>query len=34
LGARPAAGLTRFPEAWKRLTTEPNFVFFRLTPRR
>ncbi len=24
----------RFPEAWKRLTTEPNFIFFRLRPRR
>lgn len=22
----------RFPEAWERLTTQPNFLFFRLTP--
>ncbi|MGH2881637.1 MAG: hypothetical protein ACRDPA_02865 [Solirubrobacteraceae bacterium] len=24
----------RFPEAWERLSTQPNFVFFGLTPRR
>jgi SAM-dependent methyltransferase len=24
----------RFPEAWRRLTTEPWFLFFRLTPNR
>lgn len=25
---------SRFPDVWKRLTTEPNFVFFKLRPRR
>jgi SAM-dependent methyltransferase len=24
----------RYPDVWKRLTTEPNFVFFKLRPRR
>lgn len=23
----------RFPDKWKRLSTEPNFLFFRLSPR-
>jgi hypothetical protein len=24
----------RFPEAWERLSTQPHFLFFRLTPHR